>query len=60
MKCPINKFADCIENECPLYIQTCGLRSLLIDVGNIETALGYIENKINDLAEVIGEGLRCL
>ena len=60
MKCPINKFADCIENECPLYSQTCGLRSMLVDVGSIEPALSRIEDKINDLAEVIGEGLRCL
>lgn len=62
MKCPIKKLeSDCIEKECPLYQnKSCGVSAFIIDVGTIAPALECIENKIDDLAEVIGEGLRGL
>lgn len=59
MKCPIKDLeSECIEKECPLYFQGCGLSSLVTDIGSISDFISNIDDQLDITTKVLYEGLR--
>jgi hypothetical protein len=61
MKCPIkNLESECIQKECPFYGSGCGLADIVQSINQLEDQLDSLGDKIDNLAESIYEGFKCV